>query len=199
MDARDPLTRVARELERRVPFLTDRVNKVRRQLRKTDTDVVTITALRGACVTLAEGIGGVQHGARPVHLPDAQIDAAIQIGTEWFSAVTDVVGTAVENRDQKLASAPSILAAIGAMGHELVKVPDEHARRTKLESQLDKLRSVDWSRGPKWEGIAGKFTPKGAFSVGGSKETAYAVYEALNDSASLGYQRVRGSQAEAAE
>ena len=44
MDARDPLTRITRELERKVPFFHGRVNKVRRQLRSADTDVVTITA-----------------------------------------------------------------------------------------------------------------------------------------------------------
>jgi len=58
MDAREPLTRVAREIERQVPFFRDRVNKNRRQLGAHDTDVVTITSLRGACITLAEGIGG---------------------------------------------------------------------------------------------------------------------------------------------
>src|SRR5262249_55439237 len=37
MDARDPITRVTREVERRVPFFTNRVNKTRRQLRANDT------------------------------------------------------------------------------------------------------------------------------------------------------------------
>ena len=57
MDARDPLTRVAREVERRVPFFRNRVNKARRQLASHEADVVTITALRGACITLSEGMG----------------------------------------------------------------------------------------------------------------------------------------------
>jgi len=69
MDARDPLTRVAREAERQVPFFRDRVNKARRQLGAHDKDVVTITSLRGACITLAEGIGGVKYGTRPVLSP----------------------------------------------------------------------------------------------------------------------------------
>src|SRR5207249_4653528 len=59
MDQRDPLTFVARQVEKRVPFLMGRVNTVRRQLRRSDVHVMTITALRGGCVTLAEGIGGV--------------------------------------------------------------------------------------------------------------------------------------------
>ena len=44
---------------------------------------------------------------------------------------------------------------------------------------------------------ASKFTPKGAFSVGGSKETAYAVYEALHDTTSPGYGRIRPSVVDA--
>ena len=59
MDARDPITKICREVERRVPFFSDRVNKARRQLRGSDLETVTITTLRGACVTLAKGINGV--------------------------------------------------------------------------------------------------------------------------------------------
>jgi DNA sulfur modification protein DndB len=191
MDARDPLTRVAREVERRVPFFRDRVNKARRQLGAHDSDVVTISALRGACITLAEGIGGVKFGARPVPLPANQVDRALQAAIEWFAAVTDAIGGAIEDRENKLASAPAVLAAIGAMGHELVNIDEAAIREAKAVSLVRRLKTVDWRRGKHWEGIAGKFTPKGAFSVGGSKETAYAVYEALNDETSSGFVAVR--------
>ncbi len=60
-----------------------------------------------------------------------------------------------------------------------------------MAALVRKLRTVDWRRSKHREGIAGKFTPKGAFSVGGSKETAYAVYEALNDETSPGYVNIR--------
>jgi DNA sulfur modification protein DndB len=62
MDDRDPITHVARQVEQKVSFFKGRVNTVRRQLRASDDHVLTITALRNACVTLAKGIGGVQHG-----------------------------------------------------------------------------------------------------------------------------------------
>lgn len=191
MDARDPLTRVARDIEREVPFFRDRVNKARRQLSAHDKDVVTITALRGACITLAEGIGGVKYGTRPVPVPDNRAKRVLQVAIEWFKAVTDAVGPAIEDRENKLASAPTVLAAIGAMGHELVNIEEPTIREAKTAALISKLRTVDWRRSKHWEGIAGKFTPKGAFSVGGSKETAYAVYEALNDETSPGYVSVR--------
>ena len=198
MDARDPLTKVAREVERNVPFLKDRVNKVRRQLGRSDTDVVTISGLRGACVTLAEGIGGVRHGVRPVHISDDKIGRIEGIAIEWFNALMNDVGPAVENRDQKITSAPSVPAALGAMGHELVELEDDNRRASRMQEQLAKLKEVDWTRGRHWEGIAGKYTPKGKFSIGGSKETAYAVYEALNDPNSAAYRKVRAQSQKAA-
>jgi hypothetical protein len=50
---------------------------------------------------------------------------------------------------------------------------------------------VDCEKGKLWEGIAGKYTPRGNFAVGGSKETAYAIYAALTDLTSEGYRRIR--------
>jgi DGQHR domain-containing protein len=191
MDARDPLTRVARDIERQVPFFRNRVNKARRQLGAGDADVVTITSLRGACITLAEGIGGIRYGAKPVPLAEHETKRVLEVAVQWFTAVTEAIGPAMEDRVRKLASAPTVLAAIGAMGHELVNIDDGEQRASKAAAIVRKLRAVDWNRGKHWEGIAGKFTPKGAFSVGGSKETAYAVYEALSDETSPGYVNVR--------
>jgi len=195
MDARDPLTFVARQVEQRVPFFKDRVNTVRRQLRRKDPHVVTITALRGACVTLAEGIGGVRYGARPVHMDPDKVEHMCKVAAEWFGAVANAIGSAIEDRERTLASAPAVMAAVGAIGHELVQIENEEARSGRREELLDKLRLVKWDKGKPWEGIAGKFSPSGRFSVGGSKETAYAVYAALTDRSTHGYDRIRVSTA----
>ena len=191
MDARDPLTRVARDVERGVPFFRNRVNKARRQLGANDIDVVTITSLRGACITLAEGIGGIKYGARPVPLSGEGSKTVLDVGVAWFKAVTEAIGPSMEDRVNKLASAPTVLSAIGAMGHELINIDDSQGRDAKMAALIGKLKAVDWRRDRHWEGIAGKFTPKGVFSVGGSKETAYAVYEALTDDTSPGYAGIR--------
>lgn len=191
MDQRDPLTHVARQVEKRVPFFSGRVNMVRRQLRKADPAVVTVTALRGACVTLAEGIGGVRYGARPVSVARERVDFLENVAVEWYSAVAQALGPIVEDRDKNLAASPAVLAAIGAVGHELVGIPDPRERSAKREELIERLQLVRWQKGQAWEGIAGKFSPKGKFSVGGSKETAYAVYAALTDRTNEGYQRVR--------
>jgi DGQHR domain-containing protein len=195
MDARDPITHICREVERRVPFFRNRVNKVRRQLRTSDAEVVTITTLRGACVTLAKGINGVQFGARPVPLEKELMPAVEASAIEWFTALTDNFRPAFENRDQSLASSPTAMAALGAIGHPLVQMADPRDRALKVHELVRGLTAVNWTRDKTWEGIAGKFTPKGAFSLGGSKETAYAVYAALSDPTSAGYARVRGGHA----
>jgi DNA sulfur modification protein DndB len=193
MDERDPLTQVARDIEDKVPFFRNRVNKVRRQLRASDKEVVTITALRGACVTFAEGIGGVKYGAKPVPVEKEKLPAITATATEWLDGVTNLIGAAMEDRAHKLAAAPPVLAAIGAMGHTLLARTD-HERAQLREDLLRQLKPVQWTKGATWEGVAGKFTPKGKFSVGGTKETAYAVYSALSDSADPAYVKVRTPQ-----
>lgn len=193
MDARDPITKICRELERHIPFFADRVNKVRRQLRATDAHVVTLPALRGACVTMAKGIGGVQFGARPVPIDDAAVPAIEAAAIEWFAAVVAAIGPAIEDRVHNLASAPAVLAAIGAVGHQLIGIADPSVRTAKAKELAAGLQAVNWQRGPHWAGIAGKLSPKGALSVGGAKENAYAVYSALSDTSNAGYAAVRKS------
>lgn len=191
MDARDPITRVTRELERQVPFLRDRVNKVRRQLRSTDPHVLTITSLRNACVTFVKGINGVQYGSRPVPFNESDLPKIEKAAVEWFTAVTDAIGPALEDRESKLAAAPAVFAAIGAMGSSLHQVSDDDTRRAAAQALALELKEVDWTRSAKWAGIAGKISPKGVLSVGGAKETAYAAYSALADAASPGYNTIR--------
>jgi DGQHR domain-containing protein len=191
MDQRDPLTYVARQVEKKVPFFSGRINMSRRQLRGTDLHILTITSLRGGCVTLSEGIGGVKYGVRPVVVDQNRITRVEETAVEWFGAVAEAFGSAIEDRQRTLASAPAVIAALGAIGHELVNIDDATQRTAKREELIERLRLVRWDKGQAWEGIAGKFSPKGKFSVGGSKETAYAVYSALTDRQSEGYRKIR--------
>lgn len=75
---------------------------------------------------------------------------------------------------------------------------DSAERMVKCRELVTAMRSVDWRRGKPWEGIAGKFTTKGAFSLGDPKETAHAIYGALTNPASDGYKRIRPGIAVAA-
>jgi DNA sulfur modification protein DndB len=142
-------------------------------------------------VTLAKGIGGVQYGTRPVLIEKDAVPQLTKVATEWFEGVASVVGSAIENRVKSVASASSVMAAIGAVGHPLVDVLNDSERAKKRAGFLELLRQVRWDKGKTWEGIAGKFTPKGNFSIAGAKDTSYAVYAALTDATSEGYSRIR--------
>lgn len=197
MDRRDPLTHVARRVEECVPFFKGRINTVRRQLRPKDRQVATITSLRGACVTLAEGLVGVKFGAKPVPVVAERVPAIERAALEWWRAVTELLGPAIENREKNIAGAPAVLAAIGAVGHDLVNIENDTERVVVLEQKLGLLRRVNWASGPHWEGIAGKLTPKGRFVVGGPKEVAYAVYSALTDVTKDEFNRIGNSNRQA--
>jgi DGQHR domain-containing protein len=196
MDERDPLTQVAREIADTIPFYKGRVNKTRRQLRASDKEVVTFAALRVACVTFAEGIGGLKYGAKPVPIDVSRVPGIKRAANEWFTAVANTIGPALENPRQCVASSSSVMAAIGALGHVLVEINDDPERARNCARLANELASVRWEKGQAWEGIAGKFTPKGAFSISGAKDAGYGVYSALSDRTSKGYQRIRQNATE---
>lgn len=191
MDQRDPLTHVARTVEEQVPLFKGRVNTVRRQLKAKDKEIVTITTLRGACVTLAEGITGVKYGAKPVHVDEARLPEITRTAVEWFGAVADLLGPVLEDKTERVASSASVFTAIGAMGHVLVAITDATQRAAKKAQLLDQVRAVNWKKGEHWAGICGKYTPSGTFSIGGPKEVSHAVYNALTMPSDAAYEKIR--------
>ena len=82
----------------------------------------------------------------------------------------------------------SCCKCLAAMGHSLVNSPN---RQHEMKKLIHELTSIDWDKGDHWNGIAGKLSPSGKLSIGGSKETAYAVYRALTDPTQPNYQRIR--------
>jgi hypothetical protein len=89
-----------------------------------------------------------------------------------------------------LANAPAVFPAIGALGHDLLKVSDSTVRAAKIRSITSSLAEVNWMKGHHWNGIAGKITTKideatgrtrSRFALGGPKEVSYNVYKALSD------------------
>lgn len=190
MDARDPVTSIANAVEQATPMLRGRVNRYRRQLRDTDRDITTITGLRGAVATLAKGIAGVKFGARPVPLGSVDVPAVEAAARDWFAAVMEAIGPAMEDRKGSIASSNAVLAAIGAVGAPLVSISDPAIRKTQAYRLASGLRTVHWDRGRRWDGIAGKMGSKG-LTVAGTKGVAHAVYHALTEENSDEYSRVR--------
>jgi DNA sulfur modification protein DndB len=194
MDARDPVTAVTRAVAVQVPFFSGRVNEKSRQLKRSDPQVMTLSALRGACVTFMLGIGGVKFGTKPVtDISMEQAKKAEPIAVDWFKSLTNTIGPAMEAgvRQTTVASSPAVWAALGALGHDLLAA-NETERPTVKSRLLEGLKEVTWNRDHSWDGIAGKMTTSGKLTLGGSKEVAYAVYNALRYENQTGYRSIRG-------
>lgn len=199
MDSNDPLMRVVMRLVEEIPFLKGRVDRTARQLPKSSSKVATLQAVRQAVVNVAKGISGIQFGARPVPTDDVDLDEVYNVASDWLGRYFDAFAAEVVQRDKYLAGSATVLAAVGAMGNQILAA-DTVFSRTRLTDQLfDSLREVDWAKGDHWTGIAGAPTPNGVFSVKGTKETAYAVYNALTDAGSSGYRRIRPGSPEPAQ
>lgn len=62
-----------------------------------------------------------------------------------------------------------------------------------LDELMERLQDVHWERLPDyWDGIAGKFTPKGTFTIGAPKEVGHAVADSLEKPDSPGGKKIRG-------
>ena len=190
MDMRDPLTSITRDVAK-LPFFAGRIASSR-QLKKHDTAICTLSVLRTAVVCFSEGIGGLQYGNKPVGLASDRIKLVQKAAIEYFSALTNKLGPKMEQRNDTVAASPAVMAALGAVGHKASMIDDSSARQAEIALALHNLDGIDWSRGTKWDGIAGKLRPDGIFSTaGGAKDSGHACYSALADSSSTHYATVR--------
>jgi hypothetical protein len=197
MDTKDPVMRVVGDIEA-MPALQGRVEKQARQLKKLSPKIVTLQSLRQMVVNVAKGISGVQYGARPAPIDEETLPVLKEVATNWIGAYLNTFNREVADRENFLAGSGPVLAAVGAMGEVILSSPPQERPRVQ-QALLDSLRSVDWQKGDHWVGIAGNFTPGGIFSVKGTKEVAYAVFNALTDPANSSYKRVRPSSGGAHE
>jgi DNA sulfur modification protein DndB len=190
MDMRDTLTSVTREVAK-LPFFEGRVASSR-QLKKNDTGICTLSVLRTAVVCFSEGIGGLQYGNKPITLATDRIAIVQKAALEYFSALTNKLGPKMEQRSVTVTASPAVMAALGAIGHKASAIADSALRQAEIASALQRLDGVDWSRGQKWDGVAGKLRPDGVFSTaGGAKDSGHACYSALADSSSSHYATIR--------
>ena len=190
MDMRDPLTSVTRDVAK-LPFFDGRVASYR-QLKKNDTGICTLSVLRTAIVCFSEGIGGLQYGNKPVGLATERNAVVQKAALEYFSALTGKLGPKMEQRNETVAASPAVMAALGAIGHNASTIADPSVRQAEIAAVLQRLDGVDWSRGQKWDGIAGKMRPDGVFSTaGGAKDSGHACYSALADSSSNHFGTIR--------
>lgn len=192
LNNKDPATLLTKTVEQGVPGLTGRVNRQKRQLSKHDDDIVTMSALRGAVVCFVEGIGGIQNQTRAVEIPATEMEILEGAARIWFREVTEAMGRDLHpsHREESFASAPAVWAAIGAIGHDVLKKVagkelDQSFTTDALEhafaAAANRLGKVDWSRGEHWTSVGAKRSMSGAITLGGPKETGSLIYKALSD------------------
>jgi DNA sulfur modification protein DndB len=206
MDSQDPATAITRTVAEQVDVIRGRVNLRRRQLRKKDEDVLTISALRTGVVTTMLGEAGLQVGSRPVELPEGtepeQLEhAVLEVWTPILELLEEELDP--ERRPEVVVSSPSVLAGIGVLAHQAIPSPPRRGDTTlTVDEVVERLEGVMWERqyedkngepASPWDGIAGKFTPSGRFSIGGPKEVGHAVAKALRDPLSQEGRQIRGS------
>ncbi len=184
--------KVVGNLEVRIGVLNGRVDKQARQLSKKSHKIMTVQSLRQFAINTLLGMPGIQYGAKPAPIPaDANLTDIEEVGRDWLEKYLGEFAAEVIDRENTLAGAAPVIAAIGAIGNSIVKAGDEYEREHVARDLLDSLKQVNWNKGDHWAGIAGKFTEKGTFSIGGTKEVAYAIYNVLTDPTNPGYRRIR--------
>ncbi len=191
MNTQDPIMGIVDDVTAASEILTKRVERLARQLPRKSDKVVTLTNLRQMVITIAKGISGIQYGARPMPTEGVNLDELRAVARTWIPEYFAAFPVEITSRETSLAGSGPVLAAVGALGQRLLTTPAED-RATVRAQLLDGLRSVDWTKGDRWNGIAGGYTASGVFSVKGTKEVAYAVHNALSDPQSPAYAQVRG-------
>jgi DNA sulfur modification protein DndB len=215
MDSLDLATKITRRvMEESIVLREGGVNLQRRQLRRSDPELMTISGLRTGMVTTILGVSGLQVGSRPIEPthpalegtdPELLAEAVVEVWTAILEQLEPELRR--ERRRDSVVSAPAILAGLGVLAHHAVPQPPrrEEASTWSVEQVIDRLRGVNWDRtvvsghhedssvikSSPWEGIAGKFTPAGSFSIGGPKEVGYAVADALENPDNEAGQRIR--------
>jgi DNA sulfur modification protein DndB len=191
MDTKDPIMKVVSDLEIRIPMLNGKVDKQARQLSKKSMKIMTVQSLRQFTIDVMLGMAGIQYGSKPAPIPeDVRLDDLEEVSRAWLDKYLAEFAADVIDRENTLAGSAPVLAAVGAIGNTILKAETWDRERIMREA-LEQLKQVNWTKGDHWAGIAGKFTARGTFSVGGTKEVAYAVFHVLTDSTNAGHSRVR--------
>src|SRR6266478_539131 len=174
-DNRDPVTQLVKRIEAETPELRGRVNYQKRQLGKADPELLTASALRTGVVCFVEGISGVQRQTESVTLPAASAALIEQAALKWFRLVVKTLNGALEARATTFATAPSVWAALGALGNTALH-----------DAAAEQVRPINWSRGEHWLGSGAKSAKTGV-TLGGPKEAGHLVFRAMTASEDAAY------------
>ncbi|PLW74322.1 hypothetical protein GQS52_04680 [Streptomyces sp. SCUT-3] len=203
MDQRDLATRLAHavgerlEVEsdgRRMPFGA-LVNAGKRQLTRTDKEVVTLSALRTLIVTTVFGSKGVQYSAATVHEDDLPPGTdADEVETVVVRLVSRLIGDRFPDFARRSAiTAPAVMAGLGVLLHRTTPWCDPGAALGH-ETVERLLADVRWEREPAyWDGVCASVGSTGRLNFsGGVKDSTGRVAGALLDPHSELGRKIRG-------
>ncbi|MFC9887308.1 DNA sulfur modification protein DndB [Streptomyces pilosus] len=192
MDQRDLATRlsytVGEKLEvesdgQRMPF-GKLVNAGKRQLTRTDKEVVTLSALRALIVTTVFGSKGVEYSAANVHEGNLPSDTdADEVEAVVVRLVTRLIGGRFPDFARRSAiTAPAVMAGLGILLHRATPWCDP-GKAMSYETVERLLADVRWEREPAyWEGVCASVGSSGRLNFsGGVRDSAGRVAGALLD------------------
>ncbi|GGR75547.1 MULTISPECIES: DNA sulfur modification protein DndB [Streptomyces] len=205
MDQRDLATRLSHivgerlEVEsdgQRVPF-AKLVNAGKRQLTRTDKEVVTLSALRALILTTIFGSKGVEYSAANVHEGDLPSHTdADEVERVVVRLVSRLIGDRFPDFARRNAiTAPAVMAGLGVLLHRATPwcAPVDVMSYETVERLLADVR---WEREPAyWDGVCASVGSTGRLNFsGGVKDSAGRVAGALLDPHSELGRRIRGAR-----
>ncbi|WP_406282088.1 DNA sulfur modification protein DndB [Streptomyces sp. NBC_00209] len=203
MDQRDFATRLAHRVAeavkvdidgRLVPF-TKFVNATKRQVGKTDPEVVTLSALRALVITAVYGKGGLSRSAETVHEDELPAGTTTEQVEQYVVPVLArlIAGHSAHFLSRSALTAPAVLAGLGIAVHHTAPWADPaHAMSGDALDRL--LGGIRWEREARyWDGVAAKAGASGRLNFsGGVKDSGGRVADALLYPGTEAGRRIRG-------
>lgn len=203
MDQRDFATRLAHRVAeavkvdidgRLVPF-TKFVNASKRQVGKTDPEVVTLSALRALVITAVYGKSGLSRSAETVHEDELPMGATAGQVEQYVVPVLArlIAGHSAHFLSRSALTAPAVLAGLGIAVHHTAPWADPaHAMSGDALDRL--LGGICWEREARyWDGVAAKAGAAGRLNFsGGVKDSGGRVADALLYPGTEAGRRIRG-------
>lgn len=203
MDQRDFATRLAHRLadsvkveidDKVVPF-TKLVNASKRQVGKTDPEVITLSALRALVITAIYGRGGLTRSAETVH--EDELPAGTDAEQVERGVVPLLAGLISEHfphfASRSAITAPAVLAGLGIAVHQTTPWADP-MNALGADDLHRLLADIQWDREPRyWDGVAAKASATGRLNFsGGVKDSGGRVADAILYPATETGRRIRG-------
>ncbi|MDF6017683.1 DNA sulfur modification protein DndB [Streptomyces sp. JH34] len=203
MDQRDFATRLAHRVadavkvnvdDKLVPF-TKLVNASKRQVGKSDPEVITLSALRALVITAVYGRNGLSRSAETVQ--EDELPAGTDAGQVEGHVVPLLARLIAEHSSHFVSrsalTAPAVLAGLGIAVHHTTPWADP-ANALSTDALQRLLADIQWEREARyWDGVAAKAGATGRLNFsGGVKDSGGRVADAMLYPGTEAGRRIRG-------